>query len=144
MRKIIAYAVLMVLIASSCTKKDDHLFNESPDDRLSKKLGDYQTQLSGASYGWKMVIEPAGGGAYGFYVKFNNENRVQMVSDFDSASAVTLKESSYRLKALQQPSLIFDTYSYIHVLSDPDDGVNGGVFGKGLQSDFEFFFDDST
>lgn len=67
-----------------------------------------------------------------------------MVSDFDSGSAANLEESSYRLKALQQPSLIFDTYSYLHVLSDPDARVNGGEFGLGLQSDFEFFFSDST
>jgi hypothetical protein len=144
MRKFLAYIVLLLAIASSCRKQDDHLFSESPDERLAKKLSSYQEQLSGAVYGWKMVILPAGGGAYGFYVRFNNENRVQMVSDFDSASAVTLKESSYRLKALQQPSLIFDTYSYVHVLSDPDPNVNGGDAGAGLRSDFEFYFNDSS
>lgn len=120
------------------------MFSESADERLSKTLTAYQEQLSGAPNGWKLVIEPAGGGAYGFYVKFDNANRVQMVSDFDSASSVTLKESSYRLKALQQPSLIFDTYSYVHVLSDPDSRVNNGIWGAGLQSDFEFFFNDSS
>jgi hypothetical protein len=52
-----------------------------------------------------------------------------------------MKESSYRLKALQQPSLLFDTYSYIHLLSDPDAAVNGGVYGEGLYSDFEFSMD---
>jgi len=36
---------------------------------------------------------------YSFYFKFNNANRVVMLSDFDSLSAVTPKESSYRLKA---------------------------------------------
>lgn len=142
MRKLIIYIVLLVVTISSCRKEDDHLFSESPDERLSKKLSAYQEQLSGAQYGWRLIIEPAGGGAYGFYVKFNNDNRVQMVSDFDSASAVTLKESSYRLKALQQPSLIFDTYSYVHVLADPAPAVNNGVWAQGLLSDFEFFFND--
>ncbi|PVD53771.1 hypothetical protein DC498_04475 [Terrimonas sp.] len=144
MRKLIIYIVLLVVTISSCRKEDDHLFSESPDERLSKKLSAYQEQLSGAQYGWRLIIEPAGGGAYGFYVKFNNDNRVQMVSDFDSASAVTLKESSYRLKALQQPSLIFDTYSYVHVLADPAPAVNNGVWAQGLLSDFEFFFNDSS
>ena len=46
-----------------------------------------------------------------------------MFSDFDSTSAVTLQESSYRLKAEQQPTLIFDTYSYVHVLADPNEAV---------------------
>lgn len=144
MRKLIIYTVLFLITASSCRKEDDHLFSETPDERLSKTLAAYQEQLSGATNGWKLVIEPAGGGAYGFYVKFDNANRVQMVSDFDSASSVTLKQSSYRLKALQQPSIIFDTYSYLHVLSDPDPDVNNGTWGAGLRSDFEFFFNDSS
>lgn len=144
MRKLSGYLLLLMALISSCRKDDDHVFSESVDQRLSKQLSAYQEQLSGAPYGWKMIIEPAGGGAYGFYMKFDNANRVDMVSDFDSASAVTLKESSYRLKAMQQPSIIFDTYSYLHVLADPDGSVNGGTDGVGLQSDFEFFFNDST
>ena len=144
MRKLSGHLLLLIVLVSSCRKDADHLFSESVDQRLSKQLGAYQEQLSGAAYGWKMIIEPAGGGAYGFYMKFNDANRVDMVSDFDSASAVTLKESSYRLKAMQQPSIIFDTYSYLHVLADPNGFVNGGPDGLGLQSDFEFFFNDST
>jgi hypothetical protein len=49
--------------------------------------------------------------------------------------------ASYRLKALQQPALLFDTYSYVHVLADPDAAVNGGTYGNGLVSDFEFAID---
>ncbi|HRO71158.1 MAG TPA: DUF4302 domain-containing protein, partial [Chitinophagaceae bacterium] len=37
-----------------------------------------------------------------------------------------------------------DTYSYLHVLSDPDATVNGGSFGAGLLSDFEFYFDSAS
>jgi hypothetical protein len=143
MKKII-YLLLIAAPFASCKKDNDRAFDESPDARLSKALAAYQTQLSGAPNGWRAVISPAGGGAYGFYFKFNDSNRVKMVSDFDSASAVTVKESSYRLKALQQPSLIFDTYSYLHVLSDPTGGVNGGTDGAGLLSDFEFYFDSAT
>lgn len=144
MRISFIYLFLLIATVSSCRKDDDHIFSETADERLSKKLTAYQEQLDGAAYGWKLLVEPAGGGAYGFYVKFNNQNRVQMVSDFDSVSSVNLKESSYRLKALQQPSIIFDTYSYLHLLSDPDPDVNNGVWGGGLLSDFEFFFNDSS
>jgi hypothetical protein len=56
-------------------------------------------------------------------------------------TATTEKESSYRLKALQTPALLFDTYSYLHMLADPDGSVNGGANGQGLISDFEFAFD---
>jgi hypothetical protein len=64
-----------------------------------------------------------------------------MYSDFDLTTATTLGESSYRLKALQQPTLIFDTYSYLHMLADPDASINGGVYGDGLISDFEYAID---
>jgi len=144
MNKVLVLIFLIAAGLSSCQKDNDKpLFNQSPDERLDETLTAYQDQLSGAENGWKALIktDSGKGATYSFYFKFNNENRVVMVSDFDSASAVTPKESSYRLKALQQPSLIFDTYSYLHVLSDPDASQNGGFYGAGLFSDFEFYFD---
>lgn len=144
MKQFILYTIFLTTFFSACKKEDDHLFNKSPDERLNETLAGYQTKLETAQNGWKGLLYPKGGGIYTFYFKFNNLNRVQMLSGFDSTSAVTFKESSYRLKALQQPSLVFDTYSYLHVLSDPDPRVNGGVVGAGLQSDFEFYFDSSS
>jgi hypothetical protein len=144
MNKVLILILLIVAGLSSCQKDDDKpLFNEFPDERLNETLDGYQSQLSGAENGWKALIttDSGKGATYSFYFKFNNENRVVMVSDFDSASAVTPKESGYRLKALQQPSLIFDTYSYLHVIADPDASQNGGTYGAGLNSDFEFYFD---
>jgi hypothetical protein len=143
MKKYIIY-LLLALCTFSCSKKDSKpLFDQSPDERLNEKLAAYQAQLSGSQNGWKALIktDSGKGSAFSFYFKFDNANRVVMLSDFDSLSAVTPQESSYRLKALQQPSLIFDTYSYLHVLSDPDARANGGTFGAGLLSDFEFYFD---
>lgn len=144
MKQLLIYSLLLMGLFTACKKDNDRIFDESPDQRLKEKLAEYQEQLSGAPYGWKAFVYPAGGGAYSFYFKFNNANRVQMYSDFDPTSASTLEESSYRLKALQQPSLLFDTYSYLHVLADPDPAVNGGVRGTGLQSDFEFYFESAT
>ena len=141
MKRALLYIFLAAVGLTSCQKDDDNVFDQSPDERLNKALTEYQSQLAGAENGWKAVIYPVAGGAYSFYFKFNNDNRVQMFSDFDSTSAVTRMESSYRLKALQQPALIFDTYSYVHLLADPNGLVNGGSFGQGLQSDFEFAFD---
>ena len=137
---------MLVTFFSSCKKEDKPAFEKSADERLAETLAAYQTQLAGAQYGWKAILQTnkGTGSNFSFYFKFNNENRVTMFSDFDSLSAVTLKESSFRLKGLQQPSLIFDTYSYIHVLADPDANLNGGTFGAGLSSDFEFYFDTST
>src|SRR4029079_19665808 len=64
-----------------------------------------------------------------------------MFADINLQTASTAKESSYRLKDLQTPALIFDTYSYLHMLADPDGSVNGGTNGQGLVSYFEFAFD---
>ena len=141
MRKLFLYVFFATAFIWGCKKDDSHIFASSPDQRLNDTIAAYQAKLVGAQYGWKGLIYPKGGGTYSFYFKFTNANRVQMLSGFDSTSAVTLKESSYRLKALQQPSLIFDTYSYLHVLSDPNPYLNGGIIGAGLQSDFEFYFD---
>ncbi len=135
--------LLLLLSFAACKKEDDPLFDKSPDERINETLSNYQQALTGAPYGWKALVFPSGvpKGVFSFYFRFNDSNRVAMFSDFDAASSATLKESSYRLKALQQPSLLFDTYSYLHVLSDPDAGVNGGVYGQGLYSDFEFSLD---
>ncbi len=143
MKKIFIIILIAITGLSSCKKEDKPVFEKSPDERLSEALAAYQAQLLSAQNGWKGFIktDSGRGSTYSFYFKFNNENRVVMLSDFDSSSAVTLKESSYRLKALQQPSLIFDTYSYLHVLSDPNETVSGGPRGAGLLSDFEFYFD---
>ncbi len=146
MKKLLIAICIVAAAISSCKKDDKSVFDKSPDERVKEKLDAYQAQLSGAQDGWKglLVTDSGRGSTHSFYFKFNNENRVVMLSDFDSLSAVTMKESSYRLKALQQPSLLFDTYSYLHVLADPDGTVNGGPVGAGLFSDFEFYFDAAT
>lgn len=143
MRKVLIYTLLVTSVFASCSK-EKYAHDETPDERINEKLTQYTEQLSRAAYGWKGIIEPAGGGIYAFYFKFDSANRVVMYSDFDSASSVTSMEASYRLKKLQQPSLIFDTYSYVTVLADPDASVNGGSYGAGLRSDFEFAIEDST
>ncbi|HEV7379503.1 MAG TPA: DUF4302 domain-containing protein [Dyadobacter sp.] len=144
MKKSILYLLFVSVGFWSCENKDESLFEKTADERLNEVLGAYETQLAGSTYGWNAVIYPANGGSYGLYMKFNDQNRVTMYSDFKDESAKTSKESSFRLKAMQTPTLIFDTYGYLHVLADPDSEVNGGSDGVGLASDFEFaIFPDS-
>ncbi|HRP55379.1 DUF4302 domain-containing protein [Agriterribacter sp.] len=140
MKKIALYILSITLCFTAC-RKDESVFDQSPDERINKTLSDYQAALVSSPTGWKATIIPGNGGIYHFYFRFNSENRVVMYSDFDTATAKHQKESSYRLKALQQPTLIFDTYSYLHLLADPDAAVNGGSYGSGLLSDFEFALD---
>ncbi len=146
MKKIIIIILSITCAFTACKKDDKFLFEQTPDQRLNQTLEAYQSQLSGAANGWKglITVDSGKGNTYSFYFKFNASNRVTMYADFDSATAITAMESSYRIKALQQPSLIFDTYSYVHLLADPNPSVNGGPTGAGLISDFEFAFDSST
>ena len=91
MKKGLIVILIVAAVFSSCKKADKPAFDKSPDERLNETLAAYQTQLSGAQNGWKATIKvDSGKGAiYSFYFKFNNANRVVMLSDFDSLSAVT-------------------------------------------------------
>jgi hypothetical protein len=148
------FFISFAMIIAGCQKKTDEIFDKTPDQRLTEALTAYQQALVGAPNGWKLVILPKGlksqdieVGGFSFYMKFTDANRVTMVSDFDSASAATLKESGYRLKAMQRPSILFDTYSYIHIPSDPSAAISrtpADDNGFGWGSDFEFSFADKA
>ena len=144
MRRILLCTLAAVSLLASCRKYDDHVFDKSPDQRINEALAQYQSAIAGATDGWNGSITTGDGSYFRFYFRFNNDNRVVMFSDFSNETAGTARESSYRLKQLQQPALIFDTYSYLHILADPDGGVNGGVYGRGRVSDFEFAIDTVT
>ncbi|THU40430.1 DUF4302 domain-containing protein [Niastella caeni] len=142
MKRIIYIGVILVTIISC--NKDKAAFDKDADDRINEQLSNYQSVITGAANGWTATLVTRLGNTYSFYFRFNESNRVFMYCDFDTATAGVQKESSYRLKSLQQPCLLFDTYSYVHMLADPDAGVNGGYPGSGLVSDFEFSIDTLT
>ena len=133
-------SLFLVLLFTAC-KKEETAFDQSPDERLNEALNKYQSILASSPTGWNATMLAGNGVTYNFHFRFNNANRVFMYADINSEAAATANESSYRLKAMQTPSLIFDTYSYIHVLSDPDASKNGGAYGQGLATDFEFSLD---
>jgi hypothetical protein len=142
MKKILYILILFTVIASC--NKEKAAFDKDVDDRINEQLGNYQSIITGAANGWTATLITQLGNTYSFYFRFNESNRVFMYCDFDTTTAGVLKESSFRLKSLQQPCLLFDTYSYIHMLADPDASVNGGFYGGGLLSDFEFSIDTCT
>lgn len=142
MRKITYLLIAVAFVA--CRKNDSPAFDKSADERINETLSKYQSVITGAADGWTATLVTKVGNTYSFYFRFNDSNRVVMYCDFDTTTASVPAESSYRLKALQQPGLLFDTYSYIHLLADPDPNVNGGIAGNGLVSDFEFSIDTVT
>lgn len=136
---------MVVTALAACQKiENDPAPGQRPDERLNQTLQEYKTQLVSAPFGWKAVLFPAGGAAYSFLITFSENDRVTMFSDLNDSTATESFESTYRLKAAQRPSLLFDTYSYLHILADPDAARNGGDYGQGKYSDFEFSFDSAT
>ncbi|WP_187774883.1 DUF4302 domain-containing protein [Pedobacter sp. BS3] len=143
MKKLIYIMLALFGFIAGCKKDEDPIFDD-PDTRLAAALADHQAELLSASNGWKATIYPKGGKGFFYYFKFTADGKVTMLSDFNTTTATTPKESTYRLKALQRPTLIFDTYNYIHLIADPDANVSGGSNATGLTSDFEFAFTGSS
>lgn len=156
MTRILPLFIIAALLVVSCQKKEDYLEGKTPDERLAEAMAKYQDVLIKAPYGWKVVVYPQGlvstygvSSAFSYYMKFNDTSFVTMYSDFDTLTASVAKTSGWRLKALQRPSIEFDTYGYIHLPCDPDPAVSkspvaseGGGYGWG--SDFDFSFDDNV
>ncbi|MBB6109199.1 protein of unknown function [Mucilaginibacter lappiensis] len=137
-----AYLLLLLITSlSACKKNDPDYFGKTPTERSTAALSKYQTQLTSAPNGWKAILYPNGGGIYLFSIKFGADNRTTMLSDIDAETSTTAVQSAYSIKQLLAPSLVFDTYSYIHLLSDPTPALPGGNQGSGYSSDFEFSFD---
>ena len=141
----VLYHIAIITALISCKKEEKYAFEDKPNVRMEQTLQALETQLTSGN-GWiaNIYTKSTSGKAYSFYFEFKENNRVSMMSDIDATTASVAKESSYRLKWMQQPSLLFDTYNYIHRLADPmpdsqggSAGV-GGEAGQGLISDFEF------
>ncbi|MRG49122.1 DUF4302 domain-containing protein [Chitinophaga sp. SYP-B3965] len=137
MKKTLTYLIILAGLISGCKKEDDPILGD-PDKRLAEVLGNIQKDLLSSPGGWKANVFTGANNGYSFYMQFTDKGRVTMTSDIDTVSAITPKESSYRLKALQRPTLIFDTYNYLHLLADPDPSKLGGTVGIGLISEYEF------
>ncbi|MFD2033670.1 DUF4302 domain-containing protein [Belliella marina] len=131
------YSFLFVLGLFGCDLEEE-LVLDNPDERLIANLEELQEVLQSADNGWIGRMYPSGGKGFSFFFEFGANGRVKMLSDFSDETATETRESTYRLKALQRPTVIFDTYNYIHLIADPDESINGGTRGSGLDSDFEF------
>ncbi|MFY0254119.1 DUF4302 domain-containing protein [Chitinophaga sp. 30R24] len=159
MKKILIYLLGITVAISSCDKKSDlNIDGKTVDERIAASLASYQQKLVNAPYGWILRETTSGtalnGGVtqngpkavFSYYVKFDKDNKVSMISDFDTTMAFTFQSSTFQIKAIQRPTLVFDTYSYIHVPCDPDASISKSPIGDGFGwgTDFEFSFADNV
>jgi hypothetical protein len=131
---------LAALLLSGCSSEYENIFSETPDERAEKERVQLTEILKSAPNGWKAQLYTSAGPGYFYYLDFNDNGLVNMVSDFNEQTATEPAEGTWTIKLLQKPTLTFDTYSYIHLPADPDGEVSGGLNGEGLLSDFEFTF----
>jgi hypothetical protein len=128
MQKKLFYILFLIIAAFGCNKSEvDQLFDKTANERVSVLVDKYKTQLAASPFGWKGTYYPNGGvdGGYSFYLKFDIYGKLTMYSDVAGLMADQAFETSYQIKAFQKPLLIFDTYSYLHELVNPD--YNGGT-----------------
>ncbi|NGM62176.1 DUF4302 domain-containing protein [Sphingobacterium sp. SGG-5] len=129
--------VFLTLTVASCQKELEPVLGD-PDERLNEALRSYKDKLVSAEYGWNGYIYTKFGGGYSFHFVFHEDGRVEMVGDLTEETVTEVNESTWRLKSSQQSLLIFDTYSYLHLLADPNRNVFDGQPGQGYGSDYEF------
>jgi hypothetical protein len=144
MKKIL-YFFMALLIISGC-KKSSFVsdFDQKPEERMAESITSVTNTLISAPNGWIATLPTNAGGAYGFYMTFDANQNVTMYADLNDNTAKTLGKSTFRVKAVLGTELIFDTYNYISMLSDPNNSVFGGAGNTGFKSDVEFTYLRST
>ena len=127
MKKTFIYLIIFSTLFSCNNSKVEPLFDQTANERASAIVEKYKTQLVDSQFGWKGAYYPNGAqdGGYSFYLKFDKNGNLTMYSDVAGLESDKAFETTYQIKSLQKPTLIFDTYSYLHELVNPD--YNGGT-----------------
>lgn len=145
MKKII-YSLLIIMAVASCADQNSLIYEQKPDERVQAVLDNYNKIIKSGTNGWFLALETGAKGGVNHWVNFTGENTCEMLSDAETISsskfpnsATEVSPSSWRLKSVETPILIFDTYNYIHMLADPTSSISGASSnGTGLVTDFEF------
>lgn len=145
MKKLLILIGVVMVTISSC-KKTEYIakFDEKPQERAGEQIKLVKDILIGAPNGWIATTTTDLGGGYGFFMQFDAEENVVTVADLNATSQGEPLSSMYRIKQDMGTDLVFDTYTYLSMLNDPDPGVFGGQIRDGFKSDIEFVYDHST
>ena len=125
----------------ACEKEIVSGLDDSVDARINTLIDSvYVKALKSAEYGWMASIGTSEG-YYRFWMEFRDNNVVVMQTDnamYENQYKGVPEESTCTFKALQRPTLIFDTYSYLSLINDPNPSISGASDYRGLGTDFEF------
>ena len=146
MRKNIQWILLffLTLLGTGCERNIESGLDGSVDERINNTINGYVDDLKSSPYGWMASINTKEG-YYRFWMSFKSNDSVVMYTDnskYDVFKQIP-DTSTFAFKALQRPTLIFDTYSYLSYINDPNPGISGDPAGGylGLNTDFEFEVD---
>ncbi|MCT1523906.1 DUF4302 domain-containing protein [Sphingobacterium hotanense] len=139
------FALLSAALLTWGCEKESTLRNYAT-EKIDANFTNYDSLLTTSPNGWKFLAYPnikdypSNKGGFSFFMKFNEKDqRVTMVSDFNSEMGTKISESKYSIKFTSLSTLSFATYSYIHFLADPNTMMNGGEkIGWGHRLDFEY------
>lgn len=138
--------MLMALALQSCLHDDKDSFSDSAAERMQKRLIENEATLRTAPNGWLMKYYPNQNKIYGGYtllVKFNEANKVEIMSERGGHTKVV--ESLYSMVSDSGPVLRFDTHNeLLHYFAEPKNPDGIGPADSGMQGDYEFVIIEAT
>jgi len=135
---------------TSCDKKRDRFFEESPTNRLNTSISGAYQALQSSDNGWIIKYFPSKTvefGGYTLFAKFTTNTNVELFGDYTPLFLPDRKiskspNSNYQVYPGAGPILTFDEYnSVIHYFTLPAYEFEGGGIGavdQGYKGDFEF------
>ena len=128
-----------MMAMAGCTKETVSDLSGGSDERVAETIREWKKELTTAGHGWFANVMTSQG-IYRFWMDFDDNDEVVMYTDnlMYPEKNMVAQSSTYRIEAYRAPTLVFDTYSYLSELNDPDNSISGGEQNQGLVTDFEF------
>lgn len=111
--KLFILGISILSLNASCEKKMDHIFDDSPSDRLNASVEKVYSGVQSNKDGWLIKYFPSSGlefGGYTLFAKFTNITDVSFEADMTTLATQT---STYTVVPGAGPILTFDTYNRI-------------------------------
>ncbi|WP_417871988.1 MULTISPECIES: DUF4302 domain-containing protein [Flavobacteriaceae] len=127
MKKIIYILTSITFLLYGCSDNTTEVFDAPADVRVNEKVSELKNLLVSSEHGWttNYYPNPEVFGGFSFVFKFNTDETVEMVWDIREENNL----SYYSVKAIDGPTLKFDTYSLFSKMTDPEVGQAGQGLG---------------